>query len=480
MFSLSGIVVPSPRVPRFRPFGRAGGLVSLWLAAAFPAQAAPQVTDVTPARGATGVAVNSPVVFHFSEPMSTLLPPIQGIPGVFVGNLEWTPADLFFQYAWSGDGLTLTCTPAGDLPADTTITWRLNPAGTLAPLMSAAGEPLPTTEGSFQTGSNGGGGGGDCDPSGVPSDWGVYSIVKLGLYEQASAAAPSPATDTPFSFAAMVRAPQGGPAIGTASLTLPGGAVQALQGLPFGAGYVFASTPATLEALDQNFPAGTYLLQFTQDGVGPQSFAMTMPVGHPPTPHFANYQEAQAVDVNQPLTLRWDAFTGAGAEDVQVLRISDSDGDTVFVAPDACVPRELPVGATSIEIPAGALADNQTYRVSLDFIRRFYFSTDALPRMNGFGIVSRSTEMTLRTGAPVAADPADFTGYRLLPNGHPELTLAGTPGATYAVQRATSLAADGSGWSEIGTVTMNGSGQAVFEDVAPDWGSPLFYRAVAR
>lgn len=457
---------------------RTGALAALGMAAAFFAQAAPQVTEVIPASGATGVAVDSPIVFRFSEPMFTLLPPIPSMPGLFVGNIEWTPSDLLFQYAWSEDGLSLTCTPASNLPADTTITWRLNPAGTLVPLMSATEQPLPMTEGSFQTGSAGGGGG-DCDPDGVPSDWGTYWIAKQSFYEQSSPGTPSPAADGPFSFGALVRAPADGPSITEASLILPDAVSKPLQGLPLGAGFAFASVSATEEIVDQRFPAGTYTLVFTQEGVGPLSFPMSMPAGHPPVPRFSNYSAAQAVDVNQPFTLRWDAFTGAGADDLQVLCINDSAGDTVFLAPDACVPRDLPVGANSIEIPAGTLADNQTYRVNLSFIRRFYFSTNALPRMNGFGIVSRSTEMTLRTGAPAAADPAKFTGYRLLPNGHPELTLTGTPGATYAIQRASSLASGGAAWSEVGNVTMNASGEAVFEHAAPDWGSPQFYRAVA-
>ncbi|MCB1125936.1 MAG: hypothetical protein KDM81_05530, partial [Verrucomicrobiae bacterium] len=206
---------------------------------------------------------------------------------------------------------------------------------------------------------------------------------------------------------------------------------------------------------------------------------MTMSTGHPPIPHFTNFEAVRQVDVTQSFLLTWDPFTGAGANDMQALQIMDASGDTVFMAPDLCVPRELPVGATSIEVPADTLADNQTYTVYLAFLQRFYTSTETVTDMNGVGMVSFTTEMTLSTGSGGETEAGEFIGYRLLPNGNPELTLAGTPGGTYTIQRAGSLEGDSTTWSDVEMLTVDGSGTAVFEDTEPGKSMPLFYRAVA-
>lgn len=437
--------------------------------------AAPLVSEVVPANGATGVSVNTTVVFKFDQAMATAIPVMASMPGIFVGNIEWTPAGVAFTYQWSGDGKSLTCTPTDSLPSNATISWRLNPVGTLFAIMNTTGTALPTATGSFQTGEGGG-----CDPDGVPDDWGSYSVFKQGRYVQTLAGAPTPYPETPFAFLASVQAPPAGPSVTEASVTLPGGTQKMLPGMPFNAGFLFLDAPATEAALDQAYPAGTYTLRFTQQGQAQRVIPMTMPAGHPPVPHFTNYEQARQIDVSQPFVLTWDPYSGAGPNDVQVLIISDSSGETVFMAPDFCVPRPLPVSDTSVVIPADTLQDNRTYTASLGFLQRFYVSTETVANMNGIGMVSRSTEMTLRTGSGGEAEPAEFTGYRLLPNGNPELTLAGTPDASYAIQRTSSLEVEATDWSEVGTATMSGDGTAVFEDTTPGKVLPLFYRAVAQ
>lgn len=439
--------------------------------------AAPQVTGTTPANGGTAVSVSTTVVFRFDQAMATSIPVVVSMPGFFVGNIEWMPQGVAFTCQWSGDGKSITCTPTGSLPANTTVSWRLNPAGTFMPIMSATGTALPTTTGSFQTGDSGGGN--DCDPLGTPSGWGSYSVFKQGHYQQTSAGVPAPYPEAPFAFFASVREPAAGPAVTAASVALPGGASKTLQAIPGSGSLLLLDAPATLEALNAAYPTGLYTLRFTQPDAGEQVIPMSLPSEHPPVPHFTNYQAAQRVDVSQPFILQWDAFANAGQDDLLVLEIVDASGQTVFRAPDLCVPRELPVNATAVEIPPDTLRDDQTCTVTLAFLQRFYMSTTAIADMYGVGVVSFSTEMALKTGSGGAVDPAAFTGCRLLPNGRRELTLAGTPGALYTIQRTGSLRGTGTTWSEVGTVTMNGAGAAVFEDAEPEAALPLFYRAVA-
>jgi hypothetical protein len=176
--------------------------------------------------------------------------------------------------------------------------------------------------------------------------------------------------------------------------------------------------------------------------------------------------------------LRWNAFTGAGVSDYVSLAVNDRMGKVVFQAPDQCVPRDLPVTATAIVLPANTLENNMTYSATLLFGRMFYFSTNTVPDMAGSGTLSRQTHFTIKTGTGGTGTAARFTGYRSLPNGNPEMTLSGTPLTFYTIQRTGSVGAPA--WMNVGTVIMDGVGAAVFEDTAANKTFPLFYRAVAN
>lgn len=439
---------------------------------------APKLVSSNPADEATGVPVTTTVTFVFDQAMKKN-PAIGGFPPSVPGAIAWTGTGVQgakFSYSWSGDGKTLTCDYAGDLPGNTEVGWVLNPANGVVKLESQDDEPLPNGlyAGSFTTGQGSGGG---CDPDGLPDTWGGYSLSKSATYSQTSTADPVPQAEAPFNFGAFVRGPQAGPAVTGGSVTLPGNTTHPLTGT-LGM-FMFNDSPGTEAVLDALYPAGNYTLRFTQTGQPERVIAMSMPATAIPVPKVANYTEAQSIIAAQDFTLRWNAFTGAGASEYIVLTITDLQGHVVFNAPDPCVPRELPVSATSIVIPANTLPNNQTLRGMLAFGRTFYSSTNTVADMAGFGGQSRDTEFSLRTGnGGGAADPARFTGFRLLPNGNPEMDLTGTAGRTYTIQRAGSLST--SGWNAVGTVTMSGAGLAVFQDTSAGKIFPLFYRAVAN
>ncbi len=319
--------------------------------------------------------------------------------------------------------------------------------------------------------------GDDCRPDGIPESWGAYSIAKIAHYEQASAADPVAASATPFVFGAFVQNRQGRTDIEAGSVTLPDTTTRPMAMV---AGVLsYRETPDTEAALEAAFPSGTYRLSFGPTGRRATVIPMSMPAGHPQVPKIANFAEAQTINGAQDFTLRWNTFSGVDPGDSLSLVLTDeATHQVVFQAPDACVPRDLPVTATSIVIPAGLLANNKTYRGTLAFQRIFYSSTNTVPEMSGVGMVSRSTGFTLKTGGGGPVDPARFTGYRLLPNGHPQMILTGMAAHSYILQRS-----DGIGvpiWDQAGTVTLDGTGQATFEDTQPGQAFPLFYRAVAN
>ena len=573
-------------------------------------QGAPTLASVTPARGATGIAVTSPLVFVFDQAMAPI-PPSPTIPGLFVGSFEVTPDTVRYDCEWGADQRTLTCTSSDDLPASTTVAWKLNPAGALLPLSSASGTAVATTSGSFTTGTgsgggggggggggddvpellsttpaNGafgvpvtasvqfvfdrpmkkdvglgggappqlgavgwfgegvdasnftyswsadgktltaeylgdfpsfgqvswvlnseqsttklqseegvalpegeysggfitvtsGGGGGDCDPNDEFPGWGSYTLAKISNYKQVSANDLVPSDEEAFQFGAAIMPPDAGPQTTAAEVTVPPNTVKPLSGSPVGGFFFLADVKDTAQALNTAYPGGAYTLKFTQAGQAQRSFTMTMPASMPPSPMLANYDAAQAIDAAADFTVRWNAFTGATAQDSIVFSVMEGP-KLVFQAPDACVPRELAPTATSIVIPARTLTAGRTYQASLSFGDVFFFSTNAVPNMAGFGSVSVTTEFVIKTsgGGTTPAAPARFTGSRMLDNDRPQMTLTGTPGRTYTLQRATRI---GPGdWENAGTVVMDAAGNGTFEEPTVGGAYPRFYRAVAN
>ena len=436
------------------------------------AQGAPQLVSVTPANGTTNADINTSIVFLFNQTMDTNVPVLASFPPFVVGNFDVTPANHYISgSSWSADGRTLTCPAQVPLPADSTVSWTLNPAGSMFPLTSSGGVPLATVSGSFKTGSGGGGG---CSQTGFPPGWGNYSITKNYTYDQTSAADPVPASQSPFLFGAFVQSPSGGPDVTAGSVTLPDSTSLDLDG--FGSTFFYATNPPTENALDTAFPAGAYTLRFMQTGQSERVINMTM-AGNPPVPKIANFVAAQAVNAAQDFTLNWNAFTGAGANDYISLSISDAS-HVVFQAPDPCVPRTLAVSATSIVVPAGTLTSNKVYTAVLSFGRNFYSSTNAVPQMAGSGSIVRITQFTINTGSISLPDPANLTSSRLLQNGNPAFDVTGTPTRSYNIERTGTL--NPPGWSQIGTVSLDSLGKGAYEDTTPNKTFPLFYRAVGN
>ncbi|MBL9135706.1 MAG: Ig-like domain-containing protein [Verrucomicrobiales bacterium] len=443
----------------------------------------PKLASSNPADGATAVAVTATIQFVFDQPMAKI-PQVGGVPPFAKGAVTWSGTGLTaskFSYAWSGDGRTLTCDYQGNLPATTKISWSLNDADAVIKLVSEEGEELPSGQyaGSFTTGAGGDPGPGDCDPDGIPETWGGYNLTKSASFVQSSTADPVPDGAEAFVFGSFITAPQDGPAITSASATLPNGTRQNHEMIPFVGLYMLSGAYATEAALDAAYPGGGYTLRFQQSGQTERAFPMTVPATWPPVPKILNFAAAQAVNAAQAFTLQWTPFTGGAVPNDFLSLIISSGTNIVFTAPDPCVPRELPVTATSVVLPVGTLASNATYTATLTYARQFYASTNTVPNMAGFGVISRSTEFPIKTTGPLSGvDPARFVGYRLLPNGNPELTFTGTAGRTYTIERAGNLVSPV--WRSVGTATPTAAGPAVFEDTQAGTTRPIFYRAVTN
>ncbi len=433
----------------------------------------PKLGSSSPANFAINVATNTQVSFRFDLAMNTNIV-LNGTPGA----VSWGGIGIDatkFVYSWSADKKTLLCSYTGGFPLSTVVTWALNPSGAATKLVGENGKFVAseTYAGQFTTGN----GEPLCGLSPFPANWGTYSVSKRSNYQQTSSADPMPDTEPgSYVFSATVNPPSfGGGSVASASLTKPDNSVTNLSSI-IGIAQYF-ETPDSEAELDAKFPAGTYTLRFMLTGQSENVIPMSMPAGGPPVPKITNFDEAQAINAAADFALRWNGFTGAGPNDHISMYLSDTNGTIVFQAPNLCVPRELPVTATSIVIPANYLQKDHTYTGALLYGHLFYFSTNAVPKMSGFGDLLRGTSFTIKTGTGGGVVPpiaAQLTGMRLLQNGNTQFQAAGTAGRAYSVLRAGQV--DAPTWQEVGTINMLSDGTGIFEDTDGTKVFPLFYR----
>lgn len=443
------------------------------------AASAPTLASVVPARGTTNVPLGVTVVFTFSEAMKTNTA-IAGSPPSVPAAVSWSGSGVDpakFGYSWSADSKSLSCVYAGGLPVGTTVAWILNPPTAPVKLEGTSGRSVAAgaNTGTFVTAASLPG----CDPDGVPDTWGQYSVYKTANFEQAAGGEPTPAVEDPAtSFSAVIFSPQFGPVVTAASLTKPNGSISNL--VVIGGLGQFITAPGSEAALDLAFPSGSYVLKFTQTGQAERVVPLALPSNPPPTPRIANLTAAQSIPADSDFTLRWDAFAGAGANDLLSFMIDDGAGNVVFQAPDACAPRPLAVGATSIVIPAGVLLSNKTYVSTLSFGRMFLRDTNSIPQMAGYGGLLRTTRFELKTSAgtlpPAAA--AEARAARILESGQPQFDVTGSAGRSYAVQRTASLTSPA--WVEVATLTLDAAGAGTFTDPQLPVVLPAFYRLVGK
>ncbi len=420
------------------------------LACLVQAQAAPTILSTVPANGATGVSMNTTIVFTFSEAMDT------NATSIFVyDNVMPIPNFYTTTDSWNAGNTILTCTPDSAFPANTMISWAAtgeNPAGD--PL---GGIPV----GSFSTGTGGGGGGG----SGTNAIT-TFSVGKVHHYNQTSAGPPTldPATPYGFSGATFLSSNRTATAV---SLTLPTGAISNLTHLPPPQAEIFLMSPfdTSLSTYDATFPAGNY--SFFVQGTTNQTVVVNLPttatMPQPGAPHVTNYVAAQGVDASQAFVLGWDAFPGGTAADY-----IDLDIGSDFGSPDPAKPGALTGTARTFTIPAGTLQPDTTYSSQIGFYRHV-----------------GTTNATYAT----AAYRATYTEFNLItiPSGNGQLVLtnaayAGTfsfnvlcfPGQTVTVEYRTNLTTGL--WQTL--LTTNSAGN-LFHAVAPQatTNRSMFFRA---
>lgn len=406
-----------------------------------------------PANGATDVPLTASVVFTFSEPMETGFEFVTGDPTSFIkGNVHFTGADgANLSATWDESATVLTVDYAGNLPGGQLITWTINPVGMLTPpLISEDADLVPTTSGSFTTAGE------NCDPDGLPDEWGSVVLFKGVTYLQTSTATPVLKTDEKPALFVSVESPANND-VSAATFTKPGsGTAIPLTSFPFSPPTYFYTeefdSPLLLEAA---YPSGSYGFNLTRaQPPSPTVFSMVQSAGktYPPIPQVSNFTAAQAINPAQNFTLNFNALTGASGSDFIGLDIADSQGNPILSAPDLCIPLVLPNTATSFVIPANTLTSGQTYSVRLTFARTFYDSTTAPPDFASFGALQRQTVLNIATTGGGGTPPQlSVVGF---PSGFFQFDVTGLqPATNYRIQHSSTLLPDS--WQLLQTLNSS-------------------------
>lgn len=153
----------------------------------------------------------------------------------------------------------------------------------------------------------------------------------------------------------------------SATLVRPGGASTALvQDEESGEWFYDSPGYLTLATLNQAWPNGSYRFELGTSA-GAVSHTLSLEGDqYPAAVRLINYAEAQAIAPDQPFTLRWEAFAGAGPQDWVRLEMEPypTDSDTELL-----VEEMLPGDTTSFTLPAGTLQSGRRYQFTIDLVK---------------------------------------------------------------------------------------------------------------
>jgi hypothetical protein len=142
-------------------------------------------------------------------------------------------------------------------------------------------------------------------------------------------------------------------------------------------------------------------------------------------------------------------------------------------------PSVLPGTATSIDIPAGTLASNQTYTAQISFQKNAGFDTNSYPGSVVFVAGQSITTATMGTGSGSALPPAPvFTNITSLANAQISFQLQTQAGYLYVIEFNSDLG-NANGWTQL--LSSNALGSVIqVTDTVSAGGAARFYRARAN
>ncbi|HEY3856541.1 MAG TPA: Ig-like domain-containing protein [Verrucomicrobiae bacterium] len=410
-----------------------------------------------PTNNATGVSTSVSVVFTFSSAMNTTATMTEFYSTTPFGLYETTPV-------WSAGNTVLTCTPLQNFPGSTTINWEV------------FGEDINTNavaeEGMFTTGTSTNGGGGTNSAGFGTNKYTSFVVGKGVSYDQFTADAPTLDANSPYEFIAdIVLASNRTAALAT--LTLPNSSASNFESNPFEPDQFYLFDSFTNQSdLDTTFPPGSYGFSITGGNTNLQ-VTVNLPSTwtQPNAPHVDNFPAMQEVDPTQPLTVHWDAFSGAGAGDYVALDVSDDFSAGPLSS------NTLSGTSTSVVIPANTFTGGNTYNATLAFLH-LSFTTNVAGVYTYGAYVETVTQFSIITtngiGGVVPTPPTFATP--TLTASTINFTVNATANQNVTIQFNTDGLTPGS-WQTLMT-TNSGSGAIQVTDAINTANKAVFYRAL--
>lgn len=422
---------------------------------------APTLVQTTPQNFQQGIQTHSGIAFTFSEPMQAN----QSI--TWSGNVN--PAN--FRYDWATNGLTLFCTYNGLLPTGSTISWTLNPTGQSL-FRDLAGNSLPADiTGSFKTVAT--------NATGVPDvlELIVFKVANF-IQTNATTADVVPLATNTHTYGVNIRL-SGHITVTNIPSDING---NFFSQVPFdgseGDSYEFESAAFTSKAqMDAAYPNGSHNFSLRTVHNGTNNVTVTLTGdAYPAAPFVSNFAAAQAVNSSNSFTLNWNAFTGGTTDDLIFVEINEplTNGSflEIYRSPEPGTLGALNGTATSVTIPAGALAAGAVYNVNITFVKVTYSSTVGYPPLVAGYYGAETSFKLLTAGTPAQPSLAITT---VPGETHRHVLVTGEAFRQYQLQAATNLSSPV--WQVISTLRTMGRTNTFDDSDSPNH-PRRYYRAI--
>lgn len=235
-------------------------------------------------------------------------------------------------------------------------------------------------------------------------------VVRGRRFVQTSAGTPAAAAgDQAFYFLAQAVGLEALEPISNAQVTPPAGGSLALTRTHAGV-YQLWKNFSSAAARDAAFPTGRYGFSATLSLLGATLAHAILDASPAPTiPRLSNFTDAQNVDSENDFTLRWEAFAGAGSDDVILLQILDTaNGSLVEEFTD------LSGNTQEWTFSGGELPKGKSLQVRLAFIHRSPASDlEGAELLAGRSVSISETSASLKTTG-TSTTPTDTTPPQLI------------------------------------------------------------------
>ncbi|MBL9131907.1 MAG: hypothetical protein JNG86_11940 [Verrucomicrobiaceae bacterium] len=302
----------------------------------------------------------------------------------------------------------------------------------------------------------------------------AYGVSKTRRYMQTSASAPALLPTKAFVFVDYVVAATPS-SVTRVELYAPSGIFSFNSG---SSTYFKSGEFNTQSAMDAQFPEQYYFHYITTANQGTRNPSLYHAANvYPPVPQVTNFSATQNIDRTQPLTLTWNAFTGADTQyDFIQLAVWKLDGTRLWSTPDGGQPGALTGTATQATIPANTLLAGQTYSLTLNFTNvqevNLLEYNDGVPilfqsaNVPGITTSSSNTEITITIPGSTPA----LTG-AVVSGGNLQLTWNADIGRVYDLRSSPDLL----NWTRVTLITATQATET-YTLTPPVGAQALFYR----